>query len=101
MNENTAPTIGEITDNIVDALNEFARIINVCAMDATEAAEALCRTLRAMNEYELEAPTLRAVATNRQWYLYTHGPVKIRRKWHNALRRKAKIAEKRCKYDIS
>ncbi len=39
---------------------------------------------------------LRPVATSRQWYLLNHGSPKVRKKWRNALRRKLRIAEKRC-----
>lgn len=46
-------------------------------------------------ECYLEQQQLKAVATPRQWHLYQNGSPRVHKKWRNALRRRARIAEKR------
>lgn len=83
---------GEAAADVAAAFIKFGQ---VAAVNAAEVASALQQVFRAIKEYEMEKPKLWEVATPRQWYLYINGSPRASKKWHNALRRKARIAEKR------
>lgn len=81
----------DVAQIIADVSSEIAEAIGVTFYQLSDALFEIY--YGQMAEYQ----KLRAVATNRQWHLYTHGPVKVSKKWYNALCRKAKVAEKRRK----
>lgn len=61
---------------------------------AATTAEAISNAFSALGSFMLDEH-LRGYATDRQWHLLNHGSPKTRKKWRNALLRKARIAEKR------
>ena len=106
MEENSSPRF-VISDAAAQAISEAAHhataaIEEICAAFAkvAEAASITARQLAASFDgiaaVLQESVELRAVATDRQWHLMNYGSPKVWKKWRNALRRKARIAEKRC-----
>lgn len=75
-------------DSLCEALVKIAEA-------ATTATEAITNAFSALGCFAL-GDTLRRYATPRQWYLLNHGSPKVRKKWKNALLRKARVAGKRC-----
>ncbi len=90
--ENVEALIAEAVQHATVAIKELTATITALAKAAVSiATEVLIDAV----PFFFEERELRAVATDRQWHLMNHGSPKVRKKWRNALRRKARIAEKR------
>ena len=75
-------------DLLCDALTKMAEA-------AATTAEAIGKAFSCFGSFMLDEH-LRGYATDRQWYLMNHGRPRIRKKWRNALLRRARIEGKRC-----
>lgn len=106
MEDNSSPGF-VISDTAARAISEAARhatmaIEEICAAFAKVAEAASITARQLVDAWDgiadalQESVELRAVATDRQWHLMNYGSPKVRKKWRNALRRKARIARKRC-----
>ena len=90
--ENVEALIAEAVQHATVAIEELTAALTALAKAAVSiATEVLIDAV----PFFFEERELRAVATDRQWHLMNHGSPKVRKKWRNALRRKARIAEKR------
>lgn len=79
-------------DILCNALVKIAE----AAKAAAATAEAVSKAFSVFGSFMIDE-SLRRYATDRQWYLMNHGSPRIRKKWRNALLRKARIEGKRCK----
>lgn len=85
----TGDTWGDI-DLLCDALTKMAEA-------ATSTAEAISKAFSYFGSFML-GESLRRYATDRQWYLMNHHKSpRVRKKWRNALLRRARIEGKRRK----
>jgi len=79
-------------DILCNALVKIAE----AAKAATVTAEAVSKAFSVFGSFMIDE-SLRRYATDRQWHLMNHGSPRVRKKWRNALLRKASIEGKRCK----
>lgn len=91
LSENNASDLAAI------ASSRLSFAFNCIGCTSAQAAESFRMAFAALAEYEplWDDTVIKAVATPRQWHLYTKGKPRVSKKWENALLRKARIAEKR------
>lgn len=79
-------------DILCNALVKIAEAAKAAAVTA----EAVSKAFSVFGSFMIDE-SLRRYATDRQWHLMNHGSPRVRKKWRNALLRKASIEGKRCK----
>ncbi len=96
MESELSTALAEAVSHATVAIEEMAAAWVSAARAAALTVEAVGKAFSQIVPALAEARQLQAVATPRQWYLMNYGSPRVRKKWRNALRRKARIAGKRC-----
>ena len=91
INENVAKAAHHAAVSITEMCSAITYLATAATIVVTRSVETLSASLEDFSDFM----NLRLYATDRQWHLMNHGSPKVRKKWRNALRRKARIAEKR------
>lgn len=89
----TALSLGN--ESLIRSANCLGEAFGHFAEAATLAIRQFGEAIRSLMDSYQEQQTIKAIATPRQYYLYLNGSPRVRKKWRNALLRKARIAAKR------
>lgn len=96
MNDQFSTALSLANENLALAMNNLGTAFQHYAEAAVIIINRVGTMLGSILEaYREDERRIKAVATPRQWYLYQNRSPKVRKKWRNALLRKARIAEKR------
>lgn len=95
MDDKIATALSMANESLMHSANHLGEAFRHFAEAATlafrQVGEAICSFVDSYQEQQ----AIKEIATPRQYHLYLNGSPRVRKKWRNALLRKARIAAKR------